>query len=81
MADKPPSRPMKYPYTTAAQIAQFPLKFHVKNQWIWKYYFVSLVVCFPVFYKINSLVNSPGNVEKWEAAKKKEREEAAHGHH
>jgi len=57
----PPSRPMKYPYTFSAKIAQFPLKHYIKNQWIWKYYTMAVVVCLPVFYSIGrlcKLVNS-----------------------
>lgn len=72
MADKPVGRPMKFPYTTAAQIAQFPFKFHFQNQAYWKFYVISLVVCLPVFYKLKKLTNSPGNVAKWEEARKKE---------
>lgn len=57
----PPARPMKYPYTFSAKIAQFPIKYYFQNQWIWRYYFFSLVVCAPVFYsisKLGKLVNS-----------------------
>lgn len=46
---------MKYPYTFSAKIAQFPIKYYFQNQWIWKYYFFSLVVCAPVFYSISRL--------------------------
>lgn len=58
MADKgsgAPSRPMKFPYTFSAKIAQFPLGHYVKNQWIWKYYVVAFVACMPIFYSINKL--------------------------
>lgn len=58
MADKPagaPSRPMKYPYTFSAKFAQFPLSYYFKNQWIWKYYFLSVAACVPVFYSIHKL--------------------------
>lgn len=50
-----PARPMKYPYTFTAKIAQFPLKFHVQNNWIWKYYLIALGVSIPIFYKIDRL--------------------------
>lgn len=52
---EPVGRPMKFPYTFSAKIAQFPLKFHIKNQWVWRYYFIALGVCVPIFYKIDRL--------------------------
>lgn len=57
MADKVEkvSRPMKFPYTFSAKLAQFPIKHYLKNQWIWKYYAISLVVCLPVFNSISKL--------------------------
>lgn len=55
MADKPVGRPMKFPYTFSAKLAQFPFKFYVQKQWIWKYYAVAFGLCIPVFYKISSL--------------------------
>ncbi|RZC37181.1 uncharacterized protein BDFB_007715, partial [Asbolus verrucosus] len=44
MADKAEKvgRPMKFPYTFSAKIAQFPLKYYIKNQWIWRYYGLAL---------------------------------------
>jgi hypothetical protein len=51
----PPARPMKYPYTFSAKIAQFPLKYYFQNQWIWRYYFIAVAVCAPVFYSISRL--------------------------
>ncbi|KDR19571.1 uncharacterized protein LOC110829796 [Zootermopsis nevadensis] len=71
----PPSRPMKYPYTFSAKIAQFPLKHYFQNQWIWRYYFIALAVCTPIFYSISRLANSPENKAKWAEIKRKEREE------
>ena len=53
--EKPLGRPMKFPYTFSAKIAQFPLKFYIKNQWIWRYYFIALGVSLPVFYKIDRM--------------------------
>ncbi|XP_055907733.1 uncharacterized protein LOC129942714 [Eupeodes corollae] len=76
--EKPAGRPMKFPYTFSAKIAQFPFKFYVQNQWVWKYYLIGLAVSFPVFYKIHKLANSPENVAAHAAAKKKEAE--AHHH-
>lgn len=52
---KPVGRPMKFPYTFSAKIAQFPLKFHIQKQWIWRYYAIALVLTTPVFYKIGKL--------------------------
>ncbi|GLV43502.1 reduction of Rh1 [Carabus blaptoides fortunei] len=75
MADKPagpPSRPMKYPYTFTAKFSQFPLSYYFKNQWIWKYYFLSVAACVPVFYSIHKLANSPANVAKWAEIRRKE---------
>jgi len=66
---------MKYPYTLGAQIAQFPYKFYWDNNWNFKYYIIAVIASFPVFYKINGLANSPGNVEKWAEIRRKEKEE------
>uniref|UniRef100_T1H6C2 Uncharacterized protein n=1 Tax=Megaselia scalaris TaxID=36166 RepID=T1H6C2_MEGSC len=54
MADAP-ARPMKFPYTFSAKIAQFPIKHYFNNQWIWKYYFFAVGLSIPVFYKISKL--------------------------
>ncbi|KAL3285659.1 hypothetical protein HHI36_000191 [Cryptolaemus montrouzieri] len=75
MSDKPVGRPMKFPYTMSAKIAQFPIKMYLQKQWIWKYYAVSVVLCLPVFYKIHKLANSPANVAKWALLKQKAAEE------
>jgi hypothetical protein len=68
----PPSRPMKYPYTFSAKIAQFPLKYYIKNQWIWKYYSMAVLVCLPVFYSIGKLSKSPENKAKWAEMRKRQ---------
>ncbi|XP_044755254.1 uncharacterized protein LOC123314192 [Coccinella septempunctata] len=73
-----PERPMKYPYTLAAQIMQFPYAFHLKNQWIWRYYVYAVIVCVPVFWKLNKMANSPGNVQKWKELKRLEKEHLKH---
>ncbi|CAO1443187.1 unnamed protein product [Diamesa serratosioi] len=80
MADAPAEvgRPMRYPYTFSAKLAQFPFKHYIKNQWIWRYYFIAVGCCIPVFYKISKLANSPENVAKWAEGKRKE---AAEHHH
>uniref|UniRef100_A0A1B0FL54 9.2 kDa midgut protein n=1 Tax=Glossina morsitans morsitans TaxID=37546 RepID=A0A1B0FL54_GLOMM len=75
-AEKPVGNPMKFPYTFSAKIAQFPMKHYIKNQWIWRYYFVALGVCVPIFYKISKLANSPENKKSW--ADQKAKEAAAH---
>ncbi|XP_055715255.1 uncharacterized protein LOC129809456 [Phlebotomus papatasi] len=72
MSDKPVGRPMKFPYTFSAKIAQFPYKFYFTKQWIWKYYAISVVCCLPIFYKISKLANSPENKAKWAEMKRKE---------
>ena len=45
-------RHMKFPYTFRAKIAQYPMKFYVQNQWIWKYRMIGIAVSVPVFNKI-----------------------------
>ncbi|XP_047114458.1 uncharacterized protein LOC124794837 [Schistocerca piceifrons] len=71
-------RRMKFPYTFSAKIAQFPLRFYLKNQWVWRYYFISLVACSPVFIAISRLANSPANKAKWAEMKRKELAEHHH---
>uniref|UniRef100_A0A6M2DEX9 Uncharacterized protein n=1 Tax=Xenopsylla cheopis TaxID=163159 RepID=A0A6M2DEX9_XENCH len=70
-------RPMKYPYTFSAKIAQFPLKYHVVNNPLWKYYFIAVGLSLPIFYKIQKLSYSPENVAKWDEIHRKE----FSGHH
>ncbi|KAK7874527.1 hypothetical protein R5R35_013106 [Gryllus longicercus] len=67
-------RRMVYPYTLSAKIAQFPLKWHLNNQWVWRYWFISIALCAPVFYSISRLSNSPENKAKWAEIRRKERE-------
>lgn len=57
MADaaKPVGRPMKYPYTFSAKIAQFPYKFYWKNSWLARYWIYGMVVSFPLFYKVHGM--------------------------
>lgn len=52
---KPAGRPMKFPYTFSAKLAQFPYKFYIQKQWIWRYYLVGVLISAPVFYKIGKL--------------------------
>ncbi|CAG9809325.1 unnamed protein product [Chironomus riparius] len=77
-APKPVGRPMRFPYTWSAKIAQFPLKWYVNSNPLWKYYFLGVIVALPVFYKVDRLSNSPGNVAKWAESKRKEAEEHHH---
>ncbi|XP_060536631.1 uncharacterized protein LOC132708357 [Cylas formicarius] len=79
MSDKPGpiSRPMKYPYTFSAKIAQFPWKFFAKHNWIVRYYVFGFLSAFPVFVAVGRLANSPENVAKWAEIRRKE----AEGHH
>ncbi|XP_026466862.1 uncharacterized protein LOC113370411 [Ctenocephalides felis] len=65
-------RPMKYPYTLSAKIAQFPFKFYLNNNALWKYYFIAVAVSIPVFYKIQKLSYSPENVAKWAESRRKQ---------
>lgn len=50
---KPVGRPMKYPYTYSAKIAQFPYKFYFQNSWLARYWVFGMVAVFPLFYKIH----------------------------
>ncbi|XP_061402900.1 uncharacterized protein LOC133338809 [Musca vetustissima] len=75
VVEKPVGNPMKFPYTFSAKIAQFPLKHYIKNQWIWRYYFLAFGLSIPVFYKISKLANSPGNKKAWAEAQAKEHAE------
>ncbi|XP_076268471.1 uncharacterized protein LOC143201355 isoform X2 [Rhynchophorus ferrugineus] len=70
-----PSRPMKYPYTFSAKIAQFPFKHYFTHQWTWRYYGLGIIVCLPIFKAISNLANSPENVSKWAEIRRKEASE------
>lgn len=50
-----PPRPMKFPYTITAKIMQFPWRFYIEKNWIFKYYFISVILCLPIFYKLERL--------------------------
>lgn len=50
-----PPRPMKYPYTFTAKFVQFPWRFYIENSWVYKYYFISVLLCLPVFYKLERM--------------------------
>lgn len=52
-AAKPVGRPMRFPYTLSAKIAQFPFKFYINNNPLWKYWVIGIIASIPVFYKID----------------------------
>lgn len=54
MADEV-ARPMKYPYTYTAKVAQFPYKFYFTHSWGFKYGVYAFILCAPIFYKIQKL--------------------------
>lgn len=67
-------RPMKFPYTLSAQIAQFPFMHYYNHprSWILKYWLLANVVCLPVFYSIQKLSYNPENVKKWNEIHRKQ---------
>ncbi|XP_028037435.1 uncharacterized protein LOC114248405 [Bombyx mandarina] len=67
-----PGRPMKFPYTFSAKVAQFPYKFYLQNLWLWRYWAAAIVISSPLFYKIHKMSNSPENVSKWAEIRRKE---------
>jgi len=71
-------RVMKFPYTFSAQVAQFPLKFYMNNNWMWKYYAIALGVCIPIFYKIGKASNTPENKRVWDENRRKAFTPGAH---
>ncbi|XP_014205971.1 uncharacterized protein LOC106637621 [Copidosoma floridanum] len=71
MADEV-SRPMRFPYTYTAKIAQFPYKFYFKHSWGFKYWVIASVLCLPVFYKLQKMSYSPENVKNWDEIHRKE---------
>ncbi|XP_023226734.1 uncharacterized protein LOC111627402 [Centruroides sculpturatus] len=74
----PQSKPMKYPYTFSAKLAQFPYMWHLKNQWWMRYLCYAFVASYPLFLYIHKKVNSPEAVAAWE---EKQRQIAAREHH
>lgn len=48
-------RPMKYPYTYTAKIAQFPYKHYFKHSWLARYWIYSIIICTPLFYSIQKM--------------------------
>ncbi|XP_076638039.1 reduction of Rh1 isoform X1 [Colletes latitarsis] len=74
MSSENPGRPMKFPYTLSAKIAQFPYKYYFthKSSWVFKFWLISVVLTAPLFYKIQKLSYSPENVKKWDEIHRKE---------
>ncbi|XP_078034589.1 reduction of Rh1 [Augochlora pura] len=74
MSEENIDRRMKYPYTLSAKLAQFPYKHYFNNpySWIFKWWFAGALVTLPIFYKIQKLSYSPGNVEKWNEIHRKQ---------
>ncbi|CAL1673239.1 unnamed protein product [Lasius platythorax] len=59
-------RPMKYPYTISAKLAQFPFRYYMQHSWLFKYTIIAVALTYPIFYKIQKLSYSPENVKKWD---------------
>ncbi|KAG5887017.1 hypothetical protein JTB14_018395 [Gonioctena quinquepunctata] len=72
------SRPMKYPYTFSAKIAQFPYRYYYDNSWTYRYYIFALAASMPVFMYISKLANSSENKAKWAEIRRKDEEEYRH---
>jgi len=57
---------MRYPYTIGAMLMNFPLKYHIQKNWVWKAYAIGLV---PVGLLMIKITNSfPDEAPKKEAA-------------
>ncbi|XP_044271425.1 uncharacterized protein LOC123015634 [Tribolium madens] len=69
-----PERPMKFPYTFSAKIAQFPFRYLYENNRFIRYYPHAVVLSIPIFYYFHRLANSPANKQKWAEIRRKERE-------
>ncbi|XP_012266202.2 uncharacterized protein LOC105691943 [Athalia rosae] len=73
-----PRRPMKFPYTFSAKIAQFPYAHYFNNQWLYRYFCYGTLLAIPVFWKLQKMSKSPENVAKYQEMR---RREAAEHHH
>ncbi|XP_053985989.1 uncharacterized protein LOC128880203 isoform X1 [Hylaeus volcanicus] len=75
-------RPMKYPYTLTAKIAQFPFKMYFTSpkSWVFKWWLISIIATAPLFYKIQRLSYAPENVKVWDEIHKKEFSSMGHHH-
>ncbi|BET01741.1 Hypothetical protein NTJ_14557 [Nesidiocoris tenuis] len=70
-------RPMRYPYTLTAKLAQFPFKYHYNNVWLFKYWLFGIAVSLPLFVKIGRASFAPANVKTWEEIRRRD----FSGHH
>merc|ERR1711976_10776 len=62
---------MKYPYTMLGKFMRMPWKHHFQHGRAYRYVLYSAILCFPVFYKISELVNSPPNQQLWKTNREK----------
>lgn len=69
---------MKFPYTLSAKIAQFPIFFYMKNNWIWMYYPLGALGGFWVFTKIHAVFNSEANKKSWAESQMKNAQKEHH---
>lgn len=69
---------MKFPYTISAKIAQFPIFFYMRKNWIWMYYPLGCTVALYFFAKINGVVNSDENKKSWAERQRKQAEAEHH---
>ncbi|XP_064603866.1 uncharacterized protein LOC135469217 [Liolophura sinensis] len=67
----PTGVPMRYPYSLSAKLARFPYKWFWNNSRFVRFLGLSLVLTFPIFYKIHRGVNSPANKQQWAEIRKK----------
>ncbi|XP_011172968.1 uncharacterized protein LOC105205316 [Solenopsis invicta] len=74
-------RPMKYPYTFTAKIAQFPYKYYYQQSWMFKYLLFGTILALPIFYKIQKLSYAPENVAKWDKIHRETFHGTPGGHH
>ncbi|XP_072750018.1 uncharacterized protein Roh [Anoplolepis gracilipes] len=66
MSEAKTYRPMKYPYTISAKLAQFPFRYYMQHSWLFKYTVLAIGISLPIFYKIQKLSYSEENVKKWD---------------
>ena len=60
-------RPLPYPYTTGAQLMQFPYKFNFNNNWLYRSLPIGFLICIPTFYKFQVTSKSGGDKKKADA--------------
>merc|ERR1711976_346158 len=65
MAGHEYGRTMKYQYSIAGKVLNFPWKFHWKHGRGVRFTAYAILASMPVFYQLHKVVNSPGNVEQW----------------